>query len=447
MATRSAESLFRSLGDLFLGALVLLAPFAVSLTADDAFRLPKLLASEWLGLASLVAYGLAAAWAREGEGGRSFWRRPVVLAVLPVLAAASLGLLTSRQPASTRDGLIDLWIGGACLVGWSLALQARRLERFLQATAISGGAMALLGILQFHGLFRPFRFTTGDEATRLGITALAGNPGDLGGFLVLPAVVAQWGLLRALRGRRAGRAKSGWGIAFWAAAALLCLYGVIATQTLTAVAALGIAVTVFWLLALPPRRAVAAALVAGSLAVVAVGAVPPLRSRAVQVGGLLAHGEWNQALTGRLDGWRAALWMFREHPVTGVGHGAYASEFAAAKLELQEQGVVFFPVHVDPFFANAHNDLLEALAEWGLLGAAALAWALALLGRALLVRHPEPAEPAATAAHAFAWAAVAAALVLAVGHFPFHLALLAYPFLVLFAWIFRRADEAREAAR
>lgn len=441
MANRPAEALLRNLGGLFLGALLVVAPFAVSLTAENAFRLPKLLLSEWLGLASLVAYGLAAAVARDAGPAVPPWRRRVVLAVVPVLAAASVGLLASEQPVQTREGLADLWIAGACLAGWSLALPGRRLERFLAATVVSGSLMALLGVLQFHGIFQPFRFTTVDETRRLGITALAGNPGDLGAFLVLPALVAQWNLLRTLRrGHRGG----GWTAWAWAAAAVVCLYGVVATQTLTAVAAVAVAATVFWLLALPRRAAVTAALVAASLALGVVGTVPPLRARAVQVGELVAGGEWNRALTGRLDGWRAALWMFREHPWTGVGHGAYASRFAAAKIELQERGVAFFTGHGDPFFANAHNDFLEALAEWGLLGAAALAWALVLLGRALVARGPPAAGRDLAGSGAFAWAATAAAAVLAVAHFPFHLALVAYPYLVVFAWVFRRGAEGAE---
>jgi O-antigen ligase len=444
VAKRSAETLLRSLGDLLLGALVVLAPFVVVVTAADAFRLPKLLASEWLGLASLLAYALAATLRGGGDDRVPPWRRPAVLAVAAVLAAASLGLLTGVQAGRTREALADLWIAGACLAGWSLALPARRLERFLGATAIPGSLMALLAVLQFHGAFQPFRFTGGEESLRLGVTALAGNPGDLGGFLVLPALVAQSGLLRALRRARSGA--GAWGrAALWGLTGGLCGYGLVASQTLTAMAALAAGTAVFWLLALPARRALAAAAGAVVLAGAVLAAAAPLRTRAVQVAHEAAAGHWNQALSGRLDGWRAALWMFRQHPWTGVGQGAYASRFAAAKLELQAHGVPFYTGHVDPFFANAHNDFLEALAEWGLVGAVALAGALWLLGRALFARGRAPSAAEARRARAFAWAATLAAAVLAAGHFPFHLALVAYPYLLFFAWVFRRAVESEEA--
>lgn len=445
MAKRSAETPFRTLGDLFVGALIVLAPFVVVISAADAFRLPKLLASEWLGLASLAAYALAAALRPGGGDERTPpWRRPVVLAVAVVLAAASLGLFTGVQPGRARAALADLWIAGACLAGWSLALPARRLERFLGATVISGTLMALLAVLQFHGAFRPFRFTGGEESLRLGVTALAGNPGDLGGFLVLPALVAQDALLRALRRSRAGARR--WGrAALWALAGGLCVYGIVASQTLTALVALAAGTAVFWLLALPARRAVAAAAGAAVLAGALLAGVAPLRLRAAAVAHELAAGQWNRALSGRLDGWRAAIWMFRQHPWVGVGHGAYGSRFAEAKLALLAQGVPFYPAHVDPFFANAHNDFLEAAAEWGLVGVAALLWGLAVLGRSLAAGgRPAPGTEARWE-RAFAWGGVAAGAVLALGHFPFHLALVGYPYVVLLAWVFRRGAAPGEA--
>jgi len=442
---RSSDTLLRRLGDLFLGALVVLVPFVVVLTAAEAFRLPKLLASEWLGLASLVAYALAAALRKEDGGGDGVGWRPVVLAVTVVLVAASVGLVTSVHPGRTYEALWSLWIAGACLVGWSLAVPARRLARFLALTAIPGTLMALLAILQFHGAFQPFQFTvSGGENWRGGVTALAGNPGDLGAFLVLPALVAQAGLARAWRARRSGAA--GWRpFVAWGVAEVACVYGLFASQTLTAVAALAAGTVLFWLLALPPRRAIAAAVVTALVAVVLVVAVGPLRARVAQVSGLVAEGRWNSALSGRLDGWRAALWMFRDHPWTGVGHGAYAARFAEAKLDLEAHGVEFYPGHVDPFFANAHDEFLNALAEWGLVGAAALAVAIWLLGRALWRGRSAASTEVGRGENAFAWAATLGGLVLAVGQFPFHVAMVGYPYVVLFAWVFRRAAERQEA--
>lgn len=442
--------LLRQLGDLAVWAVVLAAPFAVSVTADATFRLPKLLVAEWLGLASLAAYALAAAVAPSSPGaGVPWWRQRAFLALAPLLLVATAGLATTAAPAHVGQGLIDLWIGGACLVGWSLALGSERLGRLVRALALPGSLMALLGVLQFHGVFRPFRFTQGEEGFRLGVTSLAGNPGDLGDYLVLPALAAQWGLVRSLEEvRRRGKGwRDGWsGPALWAGALGLIVYGMVATQTLTAAVALLVAAAVYWLLALPVRRAAVAAVVAVVVTVGVFALAPPLRQRIGALEEAVTEGRWNAALTGRLDGWRAAAWMLRERPWSGVGHGAYRTSFAEARLELQEEGVEFFQGHTDPFFANAHNEVLEAAAEWGVPGLLALAWGLGLLLRALLTGRRGPRGTPAGREDAFAWAALAGAGVLAAGHFPFRLALVAFPHLVLLAWLFRRADEGGEAS-
>ena len=439
---RSAETLLQGVGRLAVWALLVVAPFVVVFTANEIFRLPKLLVMEWLGLASLLAFALAAVLRREEAEAPAppWWRRPAVLAVAPVLAAASLGLATGGHPEHTRQALPDLWIAGACLAGWSLALDERRLERLLRWLPLPAALMALLGVLQFYGVFQPFRFVGGLQGYRLGVTSLAGNAGDLAAYLVLPALAAQWGLLEAFSGARASVPwRRRLSAALHAGALVLALYGLAATQSLTPAAALAAGSAMFWLAALPPRRAVAAALAAVVLLGGLVLATPPLRDRLEVVGRALSENRLNAALTGRLDGWYAALWMLREHPWTGVGHGAYRAEFAPAKLELQDRGVEFFQGHIDPFFANAHNDLLEAAAEWGLAGVAALLWGLWLLARSL-ARAARREGGGGRGSGAFALAGTAAALLLALGQFPFHLALVAYPYLVLFAWIFRRAE-------
>ena len=449
---RSAETVLRGLGHLSLWTLLVVAPFVVVVTAEDIFRLPKLLAAEWLGLLSLLFYALAAALApaaaraAPAERPLPWWRRPAVLATAPVVAVASLGLVAPEHPEHTRDALPDLWIAAACLVGWSLAVDAERLGRLLRWLVLPAALMALVAVLQFHGLFRPFGFVGGLESGRLGVTSLAGNAGDLAAYLVLPALAAQWGLLRSLLGGPGGRRSRRWSrVALWAGALAVVVYGALAAQSLTPAAALLAGSAVFWLAALPVRRALAAAVLAVVLLGALVAAVAPLRERIGSAAGLLARGEVNAALTGRLDGWYAALWMVREQPWRGVGHGAYRAEFAPAKLELEEQGVELFPGHVDPFFANAHNDFLEAAAEWGLPGAAALLWGLWVLGRSLIAGGAHPGTAAERSSRAFAWAGAAAVTLLALGQFPFHLALVAYPCLVFLAWVFRRA--APEASR
>lgn len=409
--------------------LLVVTPLVVVPTARDPFRLPKLLVAEWLALASLIPL----AWLARSVPAirpRDLWASPAVRAVAPALLVATAGLATSAHPLHVREGLADLWIGAACLVGWSLGLSSGRLDRLLGGLLWPASAVALLGILQFHGLWEPLGFA-GVHDPRLTVTSTTGNPGDLAAFLVLPCLVAQ----RRLAGSRPGLAR--WGAA---AALAVCIYGLAITQTLAAVAAVAVGTLAFWWVRLPRRAAVAGLAAGAALAAVLVLAVAPLRGRVAGKLGELRSGDLNTVLTGRLDGWRAAVWMLGEHPLAGVGHGAYRPEFVPAKLALLERDVPFYERHEQPVFANAHNEYLEVAAEWGLPGLVALGWGIWCLAAAAR-RTGSAGDPD----RALAWAGLAGVAVLALAHFPFRIALVAFPALLFLAWICRRGapGEAR----
>ena len=418
------------LGIFFLWLLVLVAPFVLAPVAKESFREPKLLAGEWLVLASLTCFswGLRrVAAVRLAE----IWRLPALRLVVPCLVVATAGLAASRHPLQVREALIDLWIGAAALVGWSVALPAPRLERLLHGLLWPASLMALLGILQYHGL-QPLALAGLQPGTRLSITSLAGNPGDLAAYLVLPCLVAQSSLGSR---RRSGEEWSSPGVWGTALALAVSLYALLLTQTLAALAAAFAGSLLLWAPRFPRRRA--AALLAASLmtAAVVVAAVPPLRQRVVGKARVLAQGDWNELLSGRLDGWRTALWMLREQPLTGVGHGAYRTEFAPAKLALLDRGVRFYEGLMETGFANAHNELLEAGAEWGVPGLLALAWGLWVL-LAALIRDGRPGRPPED--RALAWAGTAALGILSLADFPFHIALVAFPALLFLSWALSR---------
>jgi len=410
------------MGLLMLWLLVLVAPLLISPTAKEAFRLIKAMVSGWFVLASLFFF----AWEVRKAGTirwTDLWDRPAVRIVLPVLAVATATFAFSAHPLHVREGLADLWIGAAALVGWSLALEPRRLEQFLLGLLVPASLLAVVGILQFHGVFRPFQFIGIGYDPRLAITSLAGNPGDLGAYLVLPGLIAQWAVFQ-----RRGRLR------ILAAVALaLSLYAVALTQTLAALVSLAVGSALLWALLLPRRQAALLFGGGAALALILALAVAPLRERIAAKVGQAAAGDWNSVLTGRLDGWRAALWMFREHPWTGVGHGAYRPEYVPAMNELLDRGVQMYPLHIQPVFANAHNEYLETLADWGFPAIAVLAWGLWVLAGALRRARGEEGQ-------ALAWAGVAALAVLSFVYFPFRIALLAFPALLFLSWVLRRGD-------
>lgn len=445
----------RDLAARLVAVLLLAVAVLVVPPVGDAFRAPKLLLGEWLALTSL----LPLAWelrrgvpALESSGSESSgsvvgWllRQPAVQVALPLLAAAALSTVLSPHPRAALPALADLAIAAAALVGWSAGLGRGRLRGLLAWLLVPGALLAVVAVLQFHGLFRPFLFAGGAETSRLGVTSLAGNPGDLGAFLALVAIVAQAELLGRWR-EEGGASGRRW---VWPGAVLaLALWGGLASQTLTALAALTAGSLVFWALAvrgLPVSRRRLLAVAAGGAAALAlvVLLVAPVRERVAGLGESYARGGLNAVLTGRLDGWRVAGEMARERPWTGVGHGAFEAAFGEAKLALVEEGTPFYRGQGRVTFANAHNEVLEVAAEWGLVGLLALVWALGVVARRLW--RWSRRQPAGNPAPALAWGGVVCLAVLSWAHFPFRLALVAYPALVLLAWILVPAAAAGEA--
>ena len=412
-----------------LWLLMLGTPFLIAPAAKEAFRQPKLLVGEWLALASLflLAWGVGR---MERVRLAAVGRHPAVQAVVPMLLVATLGFATTRHPFHFREALTDLWIGAACLAGWSLALAPPRIERVLRGLLWPASLLALLGILQAHRLWEPLHFVGIQPGERFAVTSLAGNPGDLAAYLVLPCLIAQWVLVRRLRaGERSGPAVWGAGLAL-----AICLYALARTQTLAALAALLTGGVIFWVSLLPRRRVAGVLAGAAALAVVLVLAVAPLRDRVAHLFRLTGEGDLNDALSGRFDGWNAAAFMLAEHPLAGVGQGGYLPEFSPAKLTLIARGVPFFQGHMQPVFANAHSEFLEVAAEWGVPGLLALGWGLWVLWRALRRGGP-PAED-----RALAFAGVAALAVLALVHFPFRTALVGFPAVLFLAWVLRRGS-------
>lgn len=436
-APRPTASIASRIGELLVWALVLVTPFLV-MAGKESFRLPKLMAAEWLGLASV----LCLAWNLRGSDAAPrdvwrVWRVPAVRAVVPILVIATAGIWTTAHPLQVRDALFDLWIGAACLVGWSAGLERGRQERLLRGLLWPAALLALIGILQYHRVWEPLALVGTQWDPRLGITSFAGNPGDFSAFLVLPFLIGLWNLpaLRPASGHP-GRWTTGLALA-------LCLYALVLTQTLASLAALAAGVVVLLWLRLPRRVALAGLAGGAALALVLVLAVAPLRERVLGKLRGLAAGDLNEVLTGRLDGWRAAIWMTEQHPLTGVGHGAYLPEYAPAKLALLDRGVEFLPGQTTPMFSNAHNEFLEAAAEWGIPGLLALAWALWVVFGAAR-RLPECDRP-------LAWSGLAALLMLSLAYFPFRVAILAFPALLFLAWVLRPeerldgGEEGREA--
>ena len=400
-----------------LWLLLAATPFLFIPGLTDNFRPPKLYFTELAALLSLAGLALRLRL-RPVDLPASFKRATVLHAVLPLAAVVSVGALLSDHVEHVGRSLPSFLIGAAAFVGWSLALEAGERRALLRFVAAGPAVvLALLAILQFHDLFNPFAFDS-RVTERVGLTSSAGGVFDLAAYLFLPILILQTWMREAN-----GRLRLALG-----AALALCTYSLLISRTFTVLAAVLVATALYHLPRLPRRR-VAGALAASVLAsALAVALVTPLQERVVSKVRSLGKGEINRALTGRLDGWRTAAHMWGEQPVLGVGQGAYRTEFGAAKMALQDEGVPFFRGQHQVFFVNAHNDFLEAAAEWGSLGVLALGFALITVYRGRTRRRE--GEGHLDDLRALEPAACAGLAVLAMANFPFHLALVAYPWLL-----------------
>lgn len=413
--------------------LLLLPALTFSSGARETFRLPKLLMSEILALVTWL-FLATRLWKVKTIDWRALLRHPAVHVIGPLLLVASLSWWTSEHRHHVEQGLVSLWIGGLSVVFWSLGWRGRELARTLQLLVIPGVLLAVLGLLQVYGVVELFQFRDALQ-DRIAMTSLAGGAFDLAAYLVLPALVAQLACKQT---------DVLWQRVAWMLVLALFVYVIAVTRTLSAIAGLLVASAVLWFQLLPKRQLWRLGLALGSALLAAMLLLAPLRLRVIQKVNQLEKGRYNQVLNGRLDGWNTALWMLQKEPLLGVGHGAYRAEFGHAKLDLRQSGVLFFRMQHQPYFVNAHNEPLEAAAEWGGLGIFAMAGAAFALwrrlrqrGRQLAALEDEGLRRARGGELALMWSGLVALGLMSMTYFPLRIALVAYPFLLFVAWILR----------
>lgn len=384
--------------------------FALPLVWDtgmlEAFRGPK------RDLA-LVVWGVLAALfiARNGDGSalRSLWWAPWA----GVLAGGLLSAPGSSEPVRVLAALVPVALAA---LGWGALRQlddARR-RRILNWVVLAGVLQAVIAAAFTSAAWRPEVFNLFRNLwQRYAWIGTIGNPADLAVFLTLPTLVA---LSRAV----AAKERRAW----HALAAAVMAAVIIASTTLTAIAALALgAGLVLWRLV--PRRRRLAVVGALVVAVLAAPLLPQLRYRVLGAIGEFRHGGWAAAGSGRGAGIAAAAGMIAAHPVTGVGF----SLFEANSFAYQREAILALRARTlgsETGFGEAHNDILQHVAETGLLGLVLLigGFAVPALRRAGRDTVVPVAAPLVTAV-----------LILASVQFPLHLAAIAAQWIVLAALI------------
>jgi O-antigen ligase len=359
----------------------LLIPLVMSLSGEDAFRFPKELALRAEVILVIVVLALVWGFGSLGLPRLDFRQKWLALTAL-ICGWTIVCTFTSTNPLVSVPATVRVLEYAFLFVITVLVLRARPgwFAGIIVLPAIVNG---IIYILQELEIWSPFDTSSAAEK-HIGRTALVGNPNDVGGYFIVPALVA---MALALSSRRFRLA--------WGGVAAFILAATFMTHTVAAIGALAVAIFVMialWLRSWPKTMAV-------FLAVVIAGAIPftvykPLRDRALLMRDALKRRDYETFSAARTLPFLTAAEMIRDHPLLGVGPGGFGFSFFDYKLRLQERHRQLFEHTTEMNYGEAHNDHLQVAAETGLPGYALFLIALGLLASATWRRRPSPEETA-----------------------------------------------------
>jgi O-antigen ligase len=304
---------------------------------------------------------------------RPFAGRPrgmVARVVLALTGVAVVGIVVSVV-ASPRGPLAVDGLRRLGLLGLALPLGASRLLDGRAGRWVAGafvGAAVVNAVLALLEAFFGVRLFEVVSVTGRGATgALVGNEGQLSLVLVFAAV----GTLAVL----VTRPGSG-GIA---AVVVVLVAAIGACGNVTSVLALGAGSAVVLLRRFGALRVVPLA-VAGAVGVALLPTATPLGTRVSGIAEDVREGRWDDVTSNRFGAWAAALEMIRARPLVGVGPGTYGAEFVphrlAAEVRLRQR---LTTRNVTSSYDHAHDEPLQAAAEWGVPAAVSASVAVLIL--------------------------------------------------------------------
>jgi O-antigen ligase len=350
--------------------LVIAIPLAISPMGEDRFRTPK----DALFIAGVsVCAPLFLFWcfARKERFSR-WWRRSMTIKLFSaVIVWTFVVCLLSTDPLLSMPSLVWLTISATFFLAiWRLG--ANRKVSALALVIAPGVINAIIVGLQWLQIWSPVEFEP-HIARKSTLSALLGNPNEVGTFLTIPFIVSL-AMVTAVSSMRLR-----W---VYGALAGIMVIGIVLSQSLgAAVAAMvgGVAVAI--------RFAGRKAVVISLLISLSVGAllmtVTPLGDRISLVPVQLAAGAYDTVFSGRVGATLAAGLMVADYPLTGLGPGRFPYHYFEYRMRAEER-FGHYLVASGVNFGEVHNDHLEIAAESGLPG-----YVLYLMALVLLARSPE----------------------------------------------------------
>jgi putative inorganic carbon (hco3(-)) transporter len=384
-------------------AVVTIVPLVVDPRGRDLFVLPKSVVFQ-IGMLVVAAIAVTGALLHDSVATMLGAPRRAVLLASAALAWVAVVSMTAIVPAVSREAPFTMFCYAVLFVVSAAVARDGGLLSGLTALLLPALINALLVLCQALGIWQPFTLiATGPE--RLGHIGLIGNPNTVGTYLLLPTIVALAGTIAVRRYR----------IVF-ASLTLILLVAIFQAQTVTVLASLAVALLAFAMNA--GKRVRVLAISVAVLGLVAVVAYGPTRQRLQSLKNLLRSREMVAFSSGRIPATAAALRMFTEHPIQGVGPGGFAARYMPYRLAVEES----FPewvVMTRENFGEAHNDHAQILAETGLPGYAL--FLLALLGVGSISFRRSGDDERARLTKVVAFPAAIGFAVLAIAQFPLHL--------------------------
>ena len=346
------------------GAMII--PLVMSFSGENVFRYPKELALRFETILIIVA--LVISWAFERLH-FSFDIRQTWLALTVIICSWTIvSAIFSTNRLVSLPPTIRV-IEYALVFAVTVTVMRGRPAWIAGLIVPPALVNALVYGLQEFELWAPFD-TSGAPDKHIGRTALIGNPNDVGGYLIVPALLA---VVLAIVHRR--------GRIWWTVAATFVIIATFITQTVAAIGALVVALIVLFALQLRSwfKATVAFLLIvslAGALSIV----YKPLAKRAAEMREALQQRDYEALSAARMLPFFAAADMVRDRPIFGVGPGCFSYNFFEYKLEVQKRHRwLFGPTVTNDNFGEVHNDHLQVASETGMPGYALFLAALVMI--------------------------------------------------------------------
>jgi O-antigen ligase len=388
----------------FIAAAVVATAIVVAPGSFDVFRSPKNVAFQLLALLIFATGG--AAMLLSDRMARAFRTNRTALAItLGAAAWTAIASATSLKPAVSQSKPFSVFCVAVFFIA-ALWTSSRRGPLALTIVLAPAVLNAITAFMQSFGKWTMW-YVPAELETRLRTTGFIGTANEVGGYLVLPLIAAIAGAIAFARLR--------W--AFGAAAAVIAT-GVVAAQSVTSIvaASCGVAAMMF----LPGARRVRWFAAIGLAIFISVVALHPgSRARLKVMMTFAAGGQLSEMTSFRLPAYSAAMAMFRERPLLGVGPGVFRALYMPYKLRIDPEHPQWIRLG-NQSFGQVHNDHLQLLAETGLPGYLIFLTALVFVAR-LSFAHRDEHESRTRFVTAFAFPGVIALFVLALAHFPLQL--------------------------